>query len=317
MRQSTQKTYSSGEKRYLSFCSQYNLSALPGTEDTLLLFITYLTGQGLTANSIRVYLAAVRAVHINEGYGNPLLDTYRVKKALRALDIGSKGPKQKLPLTLDILDKMYPPLPNSGYSLCMWTAMTLAFYGCLRASELTVAAGQFNPNIHLTNGDVIFNAGLVKPYVSVHIKRSKTDKFNKGFDVVIGCSGHRVCAYCSLLEYYKLKAITGPVRQDDPFLSVGGFALTKSLLQKETRLQVARLGLDPSSFSGHSFRSGSATTAAAAGLADWEIKLLGRWTSDAYQRYIRATPSLLSSFSSRMSKQQMNDFRLPFISNCI
>ena len=38
---STQKTYSSGEKRFMAFCEQYSISPLPCSEETLVLFVTY------------------------------------------------------------------------------------------------------------------------------------------------------------------------------------------------------------------------------------------------------------------------------------
>ena len=57
---------------------------------------------------------------------------------------------------------------------------------------------------------------------------------------------------------------------------------------------IARIGLDPKRYSSHSFRAGAATTAAEAGLPDWLIKSLGRWSSAAYQIYISTPPSLLA-----------------------
>ncbi len=39
-------------------------------------------------------------------------------------------------------------------------------------------------------------------------------------------------------------------------------------------------------YSGHSFRSGSASTASNHGFHDYKIKCIGHWSSHAYQRYI-------------------------------
>ena len=44
-------------------------------------------------------------------------------------------------------------------------------------------------------------------------------------------------------------------------------------------------------YSGHSFRTGAATTAAVWGVPNHLIKTLGRWSSDAYQIYSR-TPGV-------------------------
>ena len=41
-------------------------------------------------------------------------------------------------------------------------------------------------------------------------------------------------------------------------------------------------GIQPDGFSGHSFRIGASTTAAANGVSDASIQLMGRWSSDCY-----------------------------------
>jgi hypothetical protein len=54
-----------------------------------------------------------------------------------------------------------------------------------------------------------------------------------------------------------------------------------------------RLGYNMCRFSGHSFRIGAATSAAACGVEDHVIQTLGRWSSDCYIRYIRADAKIL------------------------
>ena len=66
-----------------------------------------------------------------------------------------------------------------------------------------------------------------------------------------------------------------------------------------TRLAIASVGLDPSAFSGHSYRAGAATSAGNAGFEDWELKMMGRWNSDAYNLYLR-NPKIVSTFAKRL-----------------
>ncbi|KAL2096688.1 hypothetical protein ACEWY4_008836 [Coilia grayii] len=81
---------------------------------------------------------------------------------------------------------------------------------------------------------------------------------------------------------------------DDPlFVSDDGRPITRSLFQSHLKSIITQVGIPADRYSSHSFRIGAATTAASNGLPELSLKTLGRWTSDAYQLYIRSNPSEL------------------------
>jgi hypothetical protein len=53
-------------------------------------------------------------------------------------------------------------------------------------------------------------------------------------------------------------------------------------------------------YSGHSFQIGAATTAGSVHVEDHLIKILGRWSSDAYCKYIRTEKFDDSNLSERV-----------------
>ena len=83
------------------------------------------------------------------------------------------------------------------------------------------------------------------------------------------------------------------------FLRKNGLPLTREVFITWLRNNIARLG-SKGNYSGHSFRIGAATTAAAAGIPDQLIKTLGRWLSNAI--YIRTPPSMLEGVTGRLAR---------------
>ena len=83
---------------------------------------------------------------------------------------------------------------------------------------------------------------------------------------------------------------TNPQPATSPLFSgPDGSPLSRSIFISTLKTRLLAIGLDLSSYSGHSFRRGAASTAAAVGYADHEIQLLGRWRSDAYKLYINVS----------------------------
>ena len=69
-----------------------------------------------------------------------------------------------------------------------------------------------------------------------------------------------------------------------------GSFLTRERFVQEVRQLLASAGIDCTPYSGHSFRIGTATTVAHAGLDAALMQTLGQWKSSAYQH----PPRLLS-----------------------
>ncbi len=73
--QSTHKGYSSGQRRFLNFCSAAGLQATPAGEDVLCKFAAKMTSEGLKYRTIKSYMAGIRLLHIGESLADPFLPT--------------------------------------------------------------------------------------------------------------------------------------------------------------------------------------------------------------------------------------------------
>ena len=93
-----------------------------------------------------------------------------------------------------------------------------------------------------------------------------------------------------LLSKYldKRGTMSGPI-----FTTVDESSVSRSCFCHWLALAIQLCGLPPSRYKGHSFRIGAASHAADQECSDAQIRLLGRWKSNAFQKYIRV-PTLSS-----------------------
>jgi len=257
----------------------------------------------LKPQSIKVYLAGARALHISHGFHNPLTHTIKLKQTLRGIErVHSSPPKQKLPITFDLLCRLQHFIdPHSEDDIVYWAAVTTAHFLLLRAGEFTITSKtSYDVQTVLRLQDVTLHTTQTgDEYVVLHLRKSKTDQQHRGVVLYVGHAHHTVCAVCALktnlhLQHARLRSTpSGPLFRLSSGLPLAGRDLTTFF---STLLRL--VGLDSQHYSGHSFRIGGATSATIAGLNNYEIKLLGRWSSDCYKRYIRSPLSLFLSCSS-------------------
>ena len=146
-------------------------------------------------------------------------------------------------------------------------------------------------------GDVAIDNRTNPRAIKVHLRRSKTDQFGNGVDVVIGKTGDALCPVPAVCAFMAERG-TSP----GPFFTFpDSTPLTKARFVGIVRAALEELGLPREQFAGHSFRIGAATTAAQAGLEDSMIMMLGRWNSAAFLRYIRTPRESLASATAHLS----------------
>ena len=196
---------------------------LPASEGTLIYFASYLA-RTVRHSTIKIYLAAVRNLHISCGHGDPLMGKLLLKKVLRGI-LRYQGQRRILrqPVTPGILLAIRPILEawlgERDFPM-IWAAFTLAFYGFLRCSEFTYpGVNSFRPQFDLGTDSVSFYPCLVCPqHIVVTLRSSKTDFSRQGRSVVIAKAPCTMCAVSAMQQFFPHHA---PFQRPFIFFSVG------------------------------------------------------------------------------------------------
>ena len=181
------------------------------------------------------------------------------------------------------------------------TASIVSFFVSLRSVEITVVkAQQFDPLTNLCISDISFSGDIA----SLHLKQSKTDPFRKGVDIQLHKINSQICPYTALKRYlaFRYKYMPHCTDTDPLFVMSGNFALEREFFISNVRHVLELCGLNSKQYSGHSFRIGAATSAGKVNIEDHMIKMLGRWVSVSYCRYICLQPTSIKLAQQQLSK---------------
>ena len=159
---SSRFTYMAGQRRYLHFCKAAWIKPLPASKGALTLFTTHLAVSNVSHGTIKVYLSAVRHLHICKGLHTHFSQqlTPRLLLILRCIkkrqaDVHSK--RKRLPITIQLLGKIRHLLSKQPTydNTTLWAMYCLAFFGFLRVSEFTIPLeGSYDSSRHLSLQDV-------------------------------------------------------------------------------------------------------------------------------------------------------------------
>ena len=209
----------------------------------------------------------------------------------------------RLPITPEILRRIrrvWQQDETSYDKIMLWGAVCACFFGFLRSSEITVPTlAGYEAGTHLSMADVTVDVPALPQVIRLNIKASKTDPFRQGVSVYLGRTGNTLCPLVAMLSYLAARGTEpGPL-----FRLKDGRPLTKAAFVTRVRQALLQAGVDAKNYSGHSFRIGAATTAAAAGIEDSMIQTLGRWKSSAYLLYVRIPQDKLARLSGVLASE--------------
>ncbi len=133
--ETTKYVYRCQLKKHVSFCESFGYTPVPCSDTILCRYIAYLA-RSLTPQSVKQYLNAVRIMHLECGFANPLEDRWVLKTLMKGVT-REKGVhiNRKLPITIEIMHRIYLNLQESR-QLAFWAACLVSFYGMLRKSSL-------------------------------------------------------------------------------------------------------------------------------------------------------------------------------------
>jgi len=253
------------------------------------IYVSFLQSKGLSYSSIRGYVSAISFV-LKLNCCSDVTTSLLVSKALVGVQKTTRPKPQLYPITKPLLYDLLESLNRltlSPYEFLLFKAMILlAFYGCLRACEYLSSTS----TAHLLQyKDVRIRKSEKSKHAVLFFRSFKFSKSSCTLKVPTSKSGH--CPVMSLKRYLNIRGNEpGPL-----FITKGNSPIARNRFAKLLKKCVSNSGREPSDYNTHSLRIGRATQLAIDGYSEDTIKKTGRWSSNAFLKYIRPSSVILPS----------------------
>ena len=277
----TLRAYKSDFNNFGLFCAQNGFKSLPSEPKIVSLYITHLSSKGIKMSTLKRRLVSIGVIHKLKGH---YLDTKHPVIIENIMGIKRrKGSiqKGKKPLLINNLKKIINAIDEDNTENIKKfrdrSIILMGFSGGFRRNEI----------VALDYDDLDF----VTEGLKISIKRSKTDQFGEGsvkglpyFD------NTKYCPVLSLKNWIEISKIrSGPLFRR---FSKGTKLSEKRLTDQTVALLIKKYlkiaGIDSKNYSGHSLRSGFATSAAEAGVEERNImSMTGHKSPEMVRRYIK------------------------------
>jgi site-specific recombinase XerD len=265
----TMRAYKSDFAHFKKFCNDYKLPYLPTTPKVITLYITNISKLN-KYSTIKRRISSIKIMHSYKGFHvdvkHPLIieNIIGIKKKIGIYQ------NSKKPLLINnlfnIIDSLNSIKVKNNLLNCRNKAiLLLGFSGGFRRSEL----------VNILKKDVEFvNEGM-----KISLRKSKTDQFGEG--QIKGIPYYKDHKYCPVIAVNDWLQVS---KNNDERLFPYSDKLVSLIVKKSMNL----INLNSDLYSGHSLRSGFATSTASAGADERSImQMTGHRSTEMVRRYIK------------------------------
>ena len=277
----TVRAYKSDFNDFGIFCAQNGFKSLPSDPKIVSLYLTYLSTKDAKMSTLKRRLVSIGVIHKLKGH---YLDTKHPSIIENIMGIKRRkgsSQKSKKPILISNLKKIINVIDEQNIKdikkLRDRSIILIGFSGGFRRNEI----------VSLDYDDLDF----IQEGLKINLRRSKTDQFGEGFTKALPYfDSSQYCPVVSLKKWIEISKITsGAVFRR--FLK--GSKLSNNRLTDQTVALLIKeylrlAGIDSKNYSGHSLRSGFATSAAESGVEERSIMAMtGHKSAEMVRRYIK------------------------------
>jgi len=277
----TVRAYKSDFNDFGLFCAKNGFKSLPTEPKIISLYLTYLSTKNIKMSTLKRRLVSISVIHRLKGH---YIDTKHPSIIENIMGIKRrKGSIQrgKKPILINNLKTIINVIDEYNKEeikrLRDRSIILIGFSGGFRRNEI----------VSIDYDDLDF----VQEGLKMNVRRSKTDQFGEGFVKALPYFNNKLyCPVVSLKDWLNISKIaSGPVfRRFNKGSSLSEKRLTDQSVALLIKEYLNLAGIDSKNYSGHSLRSGFATSAAESGAEERNIMAMtGHKSTEMVRRYIK------------------------------
>ena len=266
-------------RQWLYFTIFFKLEPLPASADSLCMFMELMSNTS-TYGHCKNVLSSVKYIHTAMGHEFPT-NNFGLEATLQGIKRRLKGtPLFVLPIDPTILRRMYKHINiEKVQDLSLWCSILVAFYCLFRKANVVPKDSDFDPDCVLKRSDVVIDNESRN--ILIYVNFSKTNQYQRSFHVIPIPANDDPAL--DLFRHMKKLFSTVTVPESSPaFMFSNSSYINYRSFTTRLKTLLAKAGLEPALYSGHSFRRGGASHLYGIGGSTLMVQVLGDLRSQIY-----------------------------------